>query len=84
MCLCRLDDPEYSAPAYLRLPTVLLFLLSGFAVSALLNLSLGDATWGVSTGAARFLSAACFSSAICIGFPDGWAPASVVGWAIRS
>ena len=50
-----LDDPGYSAPVYLRLPTVVLFVLSGFAVSWLLSLSLGDATWGVSTGIAKII-----------------------------
>ena len=59
MWQCRLDDPGYSAPVYLRLPTILLFILSGFAVSSLLNVSLGDATWGVSTGDRLPVSIAC-------------------------
>lgn len=49
-CCARLDDPGYSAPLYLRVPTLVLFLLSGFAVSYVLSASLGDNTWGVSTG----------------------------------
>ena len=55
MWMRRLDDPGYSAPVYLRLPTVVLFVGSGFAVSWLLSLSLGDATWGVSTGVLSIL-----------------------------
>ena len=49
-CCARLQDPGHGAPVYLQVPTLALFLLSGFAVSYALSASLGDNTWGVSTG----------------------------------
>ena len=52
----RLDDAGYSAPVYLQAPMLVLFLLSGFAVSYALSASLGDNTWGVSTGTSVFWS----------------------------
>lgn len=58
-CL-QVDAINYKAPAALQAATVGLFAASGLSVAYVLEAGLGDATWGVSTGAARLgLCIAC-------------------------
>lgn len=47
---------DYRAPAALQAATVGLFAASGLAVAYVLEAGLGDATWGVSTGAQGLVS----------------------------
>ena len=59
MC-CRTDDLDHEAPTWTRAAAVAVFAMAGAGVAWAAEVSLGDATWSVSTGLGACLSAAVY------------------------
>ncbi|EIE27726.1 hypothetical protein COCSUDRAFT_55711 [Coccomyxa subellipsoidea C-169] len=70
----RVEDPAYSAPLLIRVPTVLLFAASGAAVAWAFQAGLGDGTWSISTGIGACMAAAVYE----VGRPDRLNPEEAV------
>lgn len=57
---CSVEAIDYVAPLWTRAAAVAICLLGGAATSVLLEASLGDATWAVSSGIGALFAAAVF------------------------